>query len=520
MPEDRGTVPVMHGAALTRRSFLATTAGWLAAGPPGLRAGQGNRKTVSLIHTTDLHGHILPTRTYTGIENVGGFARCATMIRRWRREHPDSLLLDIGDVYQGTAASHATQGAMMMRLFNLLGYDAWTPGNHDFDWGPEVINGNLALSKPRVLAANLSINGKLTGTATGPWESVMPWTLREVAGFRIALIGLITPGLPFWLAPETLAGVRATPPAEALRRSIAEARAAKADAIVVMAHMGWREKDDYANPVRQTLEDAPGADVLLAGHSHQDRPSWKTGPTLCSQASYHGIHCGKLDLVFDAGSRKLITCEAVTALMDQSIESDPAVMDEAAPELRKSAEQLARRIGTVTRAIKGTGRRNELAPLLCEILTAALAKNKTPVDGVFHGTFGTGDIPPGDITVGDCWKILPYENLLMTARVSTGDLIGILREQRGIRNSDRILHPFDLRLSREGNVTAFTRNGEDVKPGATFTIAFNTYDAQSGGQSMMRLREIVHHPAAQRHITNIDTRSALINTILDRQSIP
>jgi 2',3'-cyclic-nucleotide 2'-phosphodiesterase (5'-nucleotidase family) len=123
----------MQGSRISRRQFLSTSAGWLVAGSTGVRANPEERKTISLIHTTDLHGHITPTRTYTGMENVGGFVRCATMIRRWRRDHPDSLLLDIGDVWQGTAASHADEGAIMMRLFNRLGYDAWAPGNHDFD---------------------------------------------------------------------------------------------------------------------------------------------------------------------------------------------------------------------------------------------------------------------------------------------------------------------------------------------------------------------------------------------------
>ena len=510
----------MHGARINRRQFLATTAGWLAAGNSGLRAKPEDRRTISLIHTTDLHGHIAPTRTYTGTENVGGFARCATMIRQWRREHPDSLLLDMGDVWQGTPASHADQGSIMMRLFNRLGYDAWALGNHDFDWGPATTRRNLALSKSPILAANLRIDGMPAGSATAEWAAVKPWVLREIGGFRIALIGLITPGLPYWLAPETLGGVEATPPAEALRRCIAEARAAKADAIAVMAHMGWRNEDDFANPIRQMLRDAPGADVLLAGHTHQDRPSWKTGPTLCTQASYHGIHCGRLDLTFDAHSRKLISCEAVTALMDHSIEADPAVMEEASPALRASAELLARKLGTVTRTIKGGGRDNELATLFCELFAAALAKNKTPVDGVFHGTFGTGELPPGDLTIGDCWKLLPYENLLVTARLTTEELIEILKEERRVRQSDRILWPFDLRLSREGTVTRFTRNGEDVPPGHTFTIALNSYDAQSGGQSMMRLREILQQPAAQRSTTTIDTRSALIDGVLERQNIP
>ena len=68
----------------------------------GIQADEENFRTVSIFHTTDLHGRILPNQTYAGVENIGGLARCATRIRQWRRESPHSLLVDIGDFYHGT----------------------------------------------------------------------------------------------------------------------------------------------------------------------------------------------------------------------------------------------------------------------------------------------------------------------------------------------------------------------------------------------------------------------------------
>ena len=156
------------------------------------------------------------------------------------------------------------------------------------------------------------LGGKIPGELDGAWKNVLPWTMKETGGFRIALIGLVTPGLPYWLSPETLGGVSATDPAESLRRSIAGARASKADAIVVMGHMGWRNADDFANPVREILKANDGVDVFLAGHTHQDQPSWELGSVLCSQAAYHGIHCGRTDLTFDLESRKLVGRRAIT----------------------------------------------------------------------------------------------------------------------------------------------------------------------------------------------------------------
>lgn len=516
----RGRLFDMSATHISRRRFLAGTGAWLGAASSGFAADPAKARTVSIFHTTDLHGHIVPTKTYDGIENVGGLARCATCIRQWKRETPDSLLVDIGDVYQGTNESLINQGNLMIGLFNRLGYDAWTLGNHDFDWGPEMLEKNLALSQMPILTGNLKVSGKSSGQFEGAWNKVRPWMMKEIGGFRIALIGLITPGLPYWLAKETLGAAVVEHPAESLKRSIAEARSAKADAIIVMGHMGWRKEDDFANPVREILKNTPGVDVFLAGHTHQDQPSWKTGDVLCTQASYYGIHCGRVDLTFDTDSRKLIDRKAITVLMDKKFDLDPAVMEAANPDLKKSAEQLARKVATVTQTIPGTGGNNPLARLFCEIFASALKRKNIEVDGVFHGTFGTGDLQPGDITVDDCWKLLPYENLLATARLSTNDLIEVIKEERRIRKSDRTLWPFDLKLDRSGTVTSFQRDGKPVEPGATFTIAMNSYDAQSGGQSLMRLREIVSRPEAKLTQTGIETRAALIDGLLERGSIP
>ena len=516
----KGRLRFMNGAMQTKRRFLANTGGWLGASALRLRANHATTRTVSIFHTTDLHGHIVPTQTYSGIQDVGGFARCATCIRQWRRESPHSILVDIGDVYQGTAESLNNKGNLMIGLFNRLGYDAWTLGNHDFDWGPEALGKNLSLSTSPILTGNILVSGKAPGALDHAWKPVLPWMMKEVGGFRIALIGLVTPGLPYWLPTQTLGGVTVQPPLESLRKSIAEARSAKADAIIVMGHIGWRASDDFANPVRETLKQTPEVDIFLAGHTHQDKPSWMTGNILCTQAGYHGIHCGRVDLTFDLESRKLIDRRVATVFMDKTFALDPAVMEMAGPDLKTSAEQLSRKIGTVTTPTKGTGADNSLARFFCECFADALKRNQTPVDGVFHGTFGTGDLPAGDITVGDCWKLLPYENLLTTVELSAEELVEIIKEDHKVYKSDRTLWPFAITIDRKGNVLRFEHHGKPVAAGTRFTIALNSYDAQSGGQSLMRLREIVSQASAKRSYTSIDTRSALIDGILDRKQIP
>jgi 2',3'-cyclic-nucleotide 2'-phosphodiesterase/3'-nucleotidase len=499
--------------SLSRRGFLASSGAWLGGTLVGLGAKQRPSATISLIHTTDLHGHILPTTSYSGKPDVGGFARCATQIRTWRKAHPDSLLLDIGDLYQGTPESYHNHGSLMIRLLNQTGYDAWVPGNHDFDWGADVAAKRFAESKPTVVSANLTENG-----TTG--KSVSPWTIKDVGGFKIAIIGLTTPGLPAWLAPETLGPFAATDPTPALRKAVREARAAGAQAIVVLSHMGWKKSDDYANPLRAMLKEVPDVDVLLAGHTHQDQPSWTIGQTLCSQASYHGLHCGRVELEFDPGQGRLIRTSAETAFMDNSIALDPAVLETCKNDLDHARQELSRVIATATRPILDKGRPNELATLFCETFANALHKAAQPVDGVIHGTFGTGGIEPGDVTVGDCWRLLPYENLLMTARMPAIDLLAIERELRKSRGPRRLLWPFEIHFDQQGTVTHFTHNKKEVDPDTTFTLACNAYDGQSGGRSLPILHEIVSRPGAKRSLTSISTRTALIDALADRKSIP
>ncbi len=508
-------------SGLDRRRFLAgsVAAAGAAAAARLDAADLGRARTVSIFHTTDLHGRVLPTSTYEGLDDVGGFARCASCIRQWRRESPHSLTVDVGDVVQGTAFSFADGGVGMIELFNRLGYDAWTLGNHDFDWGPEKLATMLELSSAPVLTANITRGAAPAGRFEGAWAKVSPWTIREVGGFRIGLVGLITPGLPFWLPPDLLDGTEATDPAAALEAAVAEVRGQGVDAVVVTGHMGWRFNDDYANPVRSILRDVEGVDVYLAGHSHQNQPSWTMHGVLCSQASYYGIHCGRIDLTFDLDTRKLVDRRAFTILMDDRFPLDPAVMAFATPGLESADATLAREVATVSRGIPGKGRGSGLVVLLCETFAAALAKRGQKVDGVFHGSFGSGDLEPGRLTVADCWKIIPYENMLVTAEISAGELVEIVAEDARQKDSDRTLWPFEVVAGDDGKPAGLRHGGAPVPADRRLVIAFNAYDAQSGGRRLMKTREILAAAAARRRTWPIDTRSALIDGLLDRGTV-
>lgn len=500
-----------HPFFWTRRRLLGGIAGSFATSVlPAAKTPVAGLKTISILHTTDLHGHIVPTEHYDGVGDVGGLARCATQIARWRAECPASLLFDLGDVYQGTPESLANRGQLMMRLFNQLRYDGWVIGNHDLDWGRAALEANLALSTSDILTANLAVDGHPIPGTTAPWNKVKPWVVREIGGLRIAIIGLTTPGMPMWLAPETLGGIAAGDPIARLQALLPEVRAAKPNAIVVLGHMGWKFKDDEDNPVRQLLEAGEGIDVYLGGHSHQDQPNWKWKGVQCSQAGYHGIWCGRCDLHFHEDTGELFQARAFTVLMDDRIPADAEVMRIAGAELEKARSEEKRVLREIPEAIDGKGRGSGLNRLFAEAFVASLAAKGIAVDGVFHGTFGTGDLPAGPITVGDVWNLLPYENLLATARLTADDLLAIVAEDAEITRSDRTLTGFEVREENGRKVLA--HRGEIVKdPARRFTIAFNSYDGQSGGGRLQELHRRIFEPGARRALTDVETREALVD---------
>jgi len=212
----------------SRRDFLKTAgAAGLCAGFPNLvRAAdvlEPNTVTISILHTTDLHGHILPTSDYNGNADLGGFARCATQIRHWRKQNPNSILIDVGDVYQGTDVSLRNRGELMVDLFNHLKYDAWIVGNHEFDWGIDVVQNAIARSQMPVLGANVLFEGKAAGDETdakSDLSRIQPFVIKEFDGIKIAIIGVTTPGMPFWFRPEFTRGMDFAFPVEPVRRAI------------------------------------------------------------------------------------------------------------------------------------------------------------------------------------------------------------------------------------------------------------------------------------------------------------
>lgn len=484
-----------------RRQFLGSSAATLALA--GRASAQEGTSDLAIFHTTDLHGHILPTASYEGEDDLGGLARCASQIRAWRKESPENLLLDMGDVYQGTLVSWQTRGKLMIDLFNKMGYDAWVLGNHEFDWGPEVVEQALNHSQMPALAANVKLDGKLVGADRdeGLFQKLKPWIIKEVGGEKVGVVGLITPGLPAWLRQELLGPLEAVDPGPVLKRCVAELKSEGVTKIVVAGHMGFRERgDDYANPLSHTLKDS-GVHAYLGAHSHRRNERFLVEGIPCTQASYHGLDCGRVRFMGELARMEL-------SRMDKSVDFDSMVMEATKPFLEEAEQEAKREVGTLPVDIVG---KSAVRQFLCESFLAAASRAGQEVDAVFHGTFGATEIPKGSFSVSDAWELLPYENMLVVGELSEEELLAIFKQAGDDRYSDRVLIGLKVVENEEGDPIAI----EGTPRRERYRVMFNSYDAQSGGRRLTVLREVLSKPAAKSRLLPLGTREALIDYVAD-----
>jgi 5'-nucleotidase / UDP-sugar diphosphatase len=513
----------------TRRDFLrlASRAGLLGAFPTlagAAAALEPDTVCISILHTTDLHGHILPSSDYNGNSDCGGLARCAAQIRRWRDQNANSILIDIGDVYQGTEVSLRNKGELMIDLFNHLKYDAWIIGNHEFDWGIETFTDALQKSAMPVLAANTVLHGKPAGAfadSQHPFAKVQPFALQEVAGIKVAIIGVTTPGMPFWLGPEFTRGIEFQHPVEPVRRAIVAAKSEGANAIVLSGHMGLKTRtggDDFANTVMALTSEFPEVAVFIAGHTHQDVPSRVTNGVLFTQADHFGIHVGRVDLLFDRRSKKLLHRDAKCELMDNRVPFDHAIISRTESQLIESKAALSLPVGELTETLRGGSRAgvpSDVERLVAAAIREALADRNVAVDGVMHGAFDDeADLVPGPKTIHDMWTLIPYENYIVTAQLLP-DEIKAAMEEVFASHEKRNLVGFDLKMQgRAGDcriVSMSLADGQPLDRSKKYVIAFNSFDSRSAGHHFMKLRALLERPDAKCILHPVQTRDAVID---------
>ena len=278
-----------------------------------------NETLITILHTNDTHSQIDPLPANDKQNGGrGGVARRATLVKRVRKENPNTLLIDAGDSFQGTPYFNFYKGEVEFKSMSMIGYDVATLGNHEFDNGVAALAAAMKFATFDFVSANYDVKGTVLE------GRVKPYIVRNLGGVRIGLFGLgVSPtGL---ITPDNFKGVNYIDPVKAATDVVRMLREhEKCSLVVAMTHLGY-----FPNPRGNEIGDTQvaaqvsGIDFIAGGHTHtfMEKPvQIKTpsgGSTIIFQVGKSGIYVGRVDMRVRSG--KLIA--AAGRLLDLRDES-------------------------------------------------------------------------------------------------------------------------------------------------------------------------------------------------------
>lgn len=296
---------------MKRRYFIqqasASTA-LIAIGSLGLQSFTSTSKTskITILHTNDVHSHIDAFGPEDGRNaNKGGVARRASLIESLRNENPNTLLLDAGDIFQGTPYFNYYGGELEFKLMSKLKYDAATIGNHDFDNGIDGLYAQLPHAKFQFISANYDFSNTIMDTHTKPYKIFKKGGIKiGVFGLGIELNGLVDPAMfkeTKYLDPVEIS--------QDMTRILKEEE--HCDLIICLSHLGYHYRNNPDKISDLNLAAATkNIDLIIGGHTHTFLPK----PTvvkniegknmLVNQVGCYGINLGKIDFYFDSDKNK------------------------------------------------------------------------------------------------------------------------------------------------------------------------------------------------------------------------
>ena len=437
----------------------------------GLATGEELR--LSILHFNDVY-------QYNPIDGKGGLARIATRAAAERARNPHTLVTFGGDLLSPSVASALTRGQHMIELMNALGVDAAVLGNHEFDYGPEVLKQRLSESRFPWLAANL--RQKTSGAL---FPGTRAYILHELGGTKIAVIGIIT--------DQT---VRSSRPGaeqvfdEPVSFAIAQAERLRkdgvADIVVALTHLDVADDRKIARSGK--------VDLVLGGHDHDAMSEVVAGVPIF-KASSEARNLAVATVVVDSVGKKIdrvewaletvegephSTLQAIVARYDGVIEKALGVT------IGETSTPLDARTATVRMNESTMG--NMVADAFRDMLSADIAI----VNG--GGMRLDAVVPPGPITRKDIKRLLPLENHVYKLEISGADLkalfdnmAGFLGKGRRGRGAGEYPHVSGMRIvlnpeQKPGlRVAQLEVAGKSVTPGQKYSLAVSDYLASGRG---------------------------------------
>jgi 5'-nucleotidase/UDP-sugar diphosphatase len=423
--------------------------------------------SIRILHVNDFHGFAEPDTPYGFTCPMGGVAWLAGRADHLRKEKP-TLYLAAGDMIQGNNWANLSRGKSVIELMNLMGFDAMAVGNHEFDFGPDVLRQRVSEARFPVLAANVE-----------GLDFLRPYVIEELNGVRVAVIGIVTEDTPVATHPRNVAGLAFRSPFATLARYIPELRK-NADVVIVLSHVGYGTD-------RLLAEQVPGIDLIVGGHSHTrlEKPT-RVGHTVIVQAWEHARALGVVDVSVDNGRVVSISSRL------EDIRPDLCKPD---PDVQRLVEKYRRQVDAVLDGMAGEAlvpldgenvrkRETNLGNLVADIMRSVSGADAT----IINGGGIRASIPAGPIRVRDVFTALPFDNYIVAVRLN-GTRIrqalehGVAQLESGsgaFPQVSGISFSYDPSAPAGSRVREVLLGGEPLDPMREYTVATNDFLAAGG----------------------------------------
>lgn len=430
---------------------------------------------IIILHTNDVHSR-LESHTPQGLQvEQGGRVRLATLVENVRAQYGKEkiLLLDAGDSIHGMNIDNLFGGMPSIEVMEAMGYDAFVPGNHEFNYGQEVLEQRMLDAKFPTLAANIT---KADGSLFAPYSAL----IKEVDGVRVGVIGLVTEETPIVTHPKNVVGLTFHDPI-AIAKQTVEAIRSDVDILVVLSHLGYAKDVELAEAV-------PEIDVIVGGHSHTKlSAAQEVNGVLLVQTHEYANYLGFLRL--EVEGKKIVAHDArllpVTALVEKNARVQNII--------DHWNEQLQARLGSVIGSsnIDWDGERASVRTQETNLgnLVADVIRNAAGSDiAVTNGGGIRASIPAGDIRVADVYNTLPFDNSLVVVEMMGMDIlealehsVRLLPEQNGaFLQVSGITFEVDPKALPGGRVINAKIGENRLSASAYYTVATNDFIAAGG----------------------------------------
>ncbi|MEW6659239.1 MAG: 5'-nucleotidase C-terminal domain-containing protein [Thermodesulfobacteriota bacterium] len=428
----------------------------------------GREVSLRILYVNDFHGFAEPYQPTGSQEKLGGAASLAREVKRLRQGKP-TLLLAAGDMIQGHSWATFFQGRSSIALMNLMRFDAMVVGNHEFDFGQDVLKKRIAAARFPVLGANVE----------GFKDGLKPYVIKTIQGLKVAIIGVVTPDTPQATHPGNVAGLKFLPPAPVVEKYLPELKK-RADLVLVLSHLGYQADRDLAAK-------APGVAVIVGGHSHTKllEPA-VVGDTIVVQAWEHAKALGVLDLTVEDGKIKNFSGR-LQMIKPAAGREDKEVRTLVKKYAARVNAVLGEKIGEAALDLDGEhvrAQETNLGDLLADVLRQAAGAQAVIING---GGIRAG-IPKGTIAVKDIYSVLPFDNYLVAIRL-TGKQIrealehGVSGLEEGAGRFPQVSglsFIYSRRAPAGSRVKEIVIGGQPLDPRKEYVVATNDFMAAGG----------------------------------------